>query len=53
VVPQGIRVLNAAAQIRINFDWDHLPWSCEFYQNTGAMMPRDASIKFAIMTRYF
>src|ERR1700738_2103783 len=42
VVPQGIRVLNAAGRkFGINFDWDHLPWSCEFYRKTGTMMPRD------------
>src|SRR6266481_351639 len=42
VVPQGIRVLNAAGRkFGINFDWDHLPWSCEFYRKTGSMMPRD------------
>src|SRR4030081_3323844 len=42
VVPQGIRVLNAAGRkFGINFDWDHLPWSCEFYRKTGTMMPQD------------
>jgi tartrate dehydrogenase/decarboxylase/D-malate dehydrogenase len=42
VVPQGIRVLNAVGRkFGINFDWDHLPWSCEFYRKTGTMMPQD------------
>jgi tartrate dehydrogenase/decarboxylase / D-malate dehydrogenase len=42
VVPEGIRVLNTVGRkFGINFEWDHLPWSCEFYQKTGAMMPRD------------
>jgi tartrate dehydrogenase/decarboxylase/D-malate dehydrogenase len=42
VVPEGIRVVNAIGRkFGINFDWDHLPWSCEFYQKTGAMMPQD------------
>jgi tartrate dehydrogenase/decarboxylase / D-malate dehydrogenase len=42
VVPEGIRVLTAVGQkFGVNFEWDHLPWSCEFYRKTGAMMPRD------------
>ncbi len=42
VVPQGIRVLNAVGRkFGINFDWDHLPWSCEYYRKTGTMMPQD------------
>jgi tartrate dehydrogenase/decarboxylase/D-malate dehydrogenase len=42
VVPQGIRVLEAAAK-RFGFalDWQHFPWSCEFYRETGRMMPAD------------
>src|SRR5258707_2787966 len=55
VVPQGIRVLNAAGRkFGINFDWDHLPWSCEFHQKTGAMMPRDGLDRIRpIMMRSF
>jgi tartrate dehydrogenase/decarboxylase / D-malate dehydrogenase len=42
VVPEGIRVLTAVGQkFGVNFEWDPLPWSCEFYRKTGAMMPRD------------
>ena len=42
VVPEGIRVLEAAAQ-RFGFKltWDHFPWSCDYYRETGAMMPAD------------
>ena len=40
VVPEGIRVLDAAAKrFGLKFEWDQFPWSCEFYLQTGAMMP--------------
>jgi tartrate dehydrogenase/decarboxylase/D-malate dehydrogenase len=42
VVPEGIRVLEAAgAMFGIGFQWDELPWSCEYYAKTGRMMPED------------
>jgi tartrate dehydrogenase/decarboxylase/D-malate dehydrogenase len=42
VVPEGIRVLDAAAKrFGLTFEWDHFPWSCEYYLETGAMMPPD------------
>ncbi len=42
VVPEGIRVLDAAGRkYGIDFDWRHLPWSCETYNETGRMMPED------------
>jgi tartrate dehydrogenase/decarboxylase/D-malate dehydrogenase len=42
VVPEGIRVLDAAAKrFGLQFEWDHFPWSCEYYLKTGAMMPAD------------
>ncbi len=42
VVPEGIRVLDAAGgRWGIGFTWDHFPWSCETYKNTGRMMPED------------
>jgi tartrate dehydrogenase/decarboxylase / D-malate dehydrogenase len=42
VVPEGIRVLDAAAQ-RFDFSlvWQHFDWSCETYLKTGRMMPAD------------
>ena len=43
VMPEGLRVLQAAAQ-RFNFALDLTPiaWaSCDFYAQTGAMMPTD------------
>jgi tartrate dehydrogenase/decarboxylase/D-malate dehydrogenase len=42
VVPEGIRVVDAAARrFGLRFEWEHFPWSCEFYRATGAMMPGD------------
>ncbi len=42
VVPEGIRVLEAAASKHgLRFQWDELPWSCEYYLAHGRMMPED------------
>jgi tartrate dehydrogenase/decarboxylase/D-malate dehydrogenase len=42
VVPEGIRVLEAAGRrFGIELKFDHLPWSCEYYAQTGRMMPED------------
>ena len=42
VVPQGLRVLEAAARrFGVQFHWDHYPWSCEYYAQHGRMMPED------------
>jgi tartrate dehydrogenase/decarboxylase/D-malate dehydrogenase len=42
VVPEGIRVLEAAGtRYGIEFQWDQYPWSCEWYQKHGRMMPED------------
>jgi len=42
VVPEGIRVLDAAGQ-RFGFqcNWHPFDWSCETYVKTGKMMPAD------------
>jgi isocitrate dehydrogenase len=40
VLPEGIRVMEAAGKkFGIAFKWDHFPWSCEYYKETGHMMP--------------
>ena len=40
VVPEGIRVLDAAGRkAGFQLDWHHFPWSCEYYHETGRMMP--------------
>jgi tartrate dehydrogenase/decarboxylase/D-malate dehydrogenase len=42
VMPEGIRVLEAAAsRFGFSFQWDHFPWSCEYYAKHGRMMPED------------
>jgi tartrate dehydrogenase/decarboxylase / D-malate dehydrogenase len=42
VVPEGIRVLDAAGRkFGLEFQWDELPWSCDYYVQHGRMMPED------------
>jgi Isocitrate/isopropylmalate dehydrogenase len=42
VVPEGIRVLETAGRKHgFTLQWTQLPWSSEFYQKTGQMMPAD------------
>lgn len=42
VVPEGIRVLDAAAsKFGLSFEWDELPWNCDYYLKHGRMMPED------------
>jgi tartrate dehydrogenase/decarboxylase/D-malate dehydrogenase len=41
-VPEGLRVLEAAGRrFGIAFEWDELPWSCDYYARHGRMMPED------------
>src|SRR5262249_24527464 len=42
VMPEGLRVLEAAGRRHgIAFQWDELPWSCDYYAKHGRMMPED------------
>jgi len=42
VVPEGIRVLESVGtRFDIRFNWETFPWGCEFYTQTGRMMPED------------
>ncbi|MEM7291822.1 MAG: tartrate dehydrogenase [Pseudomonadota bacterium] len=42
VVPEGIRAVEAACKkFAIDIEWAHFDWSCERYDNKGAMMPED------------
>ena len=42
VVPEGLRALETAGRrFKIGFDWDELPWSCDYYARHGRMMPED------------
>lgn len=40
VVPPALRVLERAGELGgFGFEWFELPWGCEFYLETGQMMP--------------
>ena len=42
VIPEGIRVMNAAAsKFGFGLNWTYFDWSCETYHQTGSMMPDD------------
>ena len=42
VVPEGLRALEAAGRrFGFAFEWDELPWSCDYYAKHGRMMPED------------
>ena len=42
-VPEGLRLLDAAAARRFSFDLQltHYDWSCETYKQTSRMMPEE------------
>jgi tartrate dehydrogenase/decarboxylase/D-malate dehydrogenase len=43
VMPESIKVLEASAQIAGDFcfQFEHFPWGCEYYLETGRMMPEN------------
>src|SRR5689334_720873 len=42
VVPAGIHVLDATAKKSgFTLSWEFFPWSCQYYKETGRMMPSD------------
>ncbi len=43
VLAEGIKVLDRAAEIDggFKFEFTHFPWGCEYYLETGRMMPED------------
>ena len=43
VIEEGIKVLNAAAEKdgSFRFEFTHFPWGCEYYKETGRMMPEN------------
>ena len=46
VVPAGLHVLEAAAAKHgLRFEWDGLPWGCDYYRQHGRMMPQDALLQ--------
>jgi tartrate dehydrogenase/decarboxylase/D-malate dehydrogenase len=46
VVPEGIKVITS---LGLGFDFDQLPWGCDYRERTGRMMPSDA---LATLARY-
>jgi tartrate dehydrogenase/decarboxylase/D-malate dehydrogenase len=49
VIPEGLRVLSRAAELfGISLDYRHIEWaSCDYYQQTGKMMPDDWKARLA------
>ena len=49
VIAEGVKVLNAVAQIDggFTFDFTHYPWGCEYYLQNGRMMPQDGMEQLA------
>ena len=43
VLAEGIKILNTVAEADGNFrfEFTHFPWSCQYYLETGEMMPKD------------
>jgi tartrate dehydrogenase/decarboxylase/D-malate dehydrogenase len=44
VTPEGLKVLDAIAEAsggNLTFTWESFPWGCEYYHQTGRMMPED------------
>ena len=43
VIAEGVKVLNAAAELdgSFAFDFTHYPWGCEYYLQNGRMMAED------------
>ncbi len=43
VIAEGIKILNAAAEKdgSFRFEFTHFPWGCDYYKETGRMMPQD------------
>ena len=40
VVPEGLRVLDSLSE-QPRFDYEHFPWGCQYYLQTGRMMDDD------------
>lgn len=49
VIAEGVKVLNAVAILdgSFRFDFTHYPWGCEYYRETGMMMPQDGMEQLA------
>ena len=49
VIAEGVKVLNAVAKLDggFQFDFTHFPWGCDYYKQTGKMMPADGMEQLA------
>jgi tartrate dehydrogenase/decarboxylase/D-malate dehydrogenase len=49
VIPEGLRVLRRAGEVTGSFSIEttDFPWSCEYYTQTGRMMPEDGLAQLA------
>ena len=49
VIAEGIKVLEEAARLdgSFRFAFTHFPWGCEYYRETGRMMPEDGMEQLA------
>jgi tartrate dehydrogenase/decarboxylase/D-malate dehydrogenase len=49
VIPEGLRVLRRAGEVtgRFTIETRDFPWSCEYYLETGSMMPADGLSQLA------
>ena len=49
VIAEGVKVLNAVAERdgSFRFNFTHYPWGCEYYLETGRMMPEDGMEQLA------
>ena len=49
VIAEGVKVLNAVAKLDggFQFDFTHFPWGCDYYKETGVMMPADGMAQLA------
>ena len=49
VIAEGVKVLSAVAELDggFNFEFTHYPWGCEYYLETGRMMPQDGMEQLA------
>ena len=49
VIAEGVKVLEAVAKLDggFQFEFTHFPWGCDYYKQTGRMMPEDGMAQLA------
>lgn len=49
VIAEGVKVLDAVAKLdgSFQFQFTHFPWGCDYYKQTGKMMPADGMEQLA------